>query len=294
MSLSYDVQGLDIQKTFLAFNTVQKLMPIAQFLSGKLTSQLSLNGKLGESMMPDLSTLNGKGVLLMLEGVLSKFGPMDKLASMLQVNALHNFSLKDIKTYFEFSNGKVLVKPFKLKVKDIEMEIGGIHGLDQTIDYVINMKLPRALLGSQANNLINNLASQAVAKGIPVKLSDMISLNVGMGGTIKNPAIKLNMKEAGTSIAEDLKKQAADFAQAKIDSAKKAAKDTLTAVKNELIKNAKEELLKKLGGKKDTANVDTAAKQPADPKKRLEEAGKNVLNNLFKKKKPAADSTNQK
>src|SRR5688500_10563833 len=27
MSLNYDVQGLDIQKTFLPFNTVQKLMP---------------------------------------------------------------------------------------------------------------------------------------------------------------------------------------------------------------------------------------------------------------------------
>lgn len=291
MSLNYDVQGLDIQKTFLAFNTVQKLMPVAQFLSGKLTSQLSLNGKLGESMMPDLSTLSGKGFLLMLEGVLSKFGPMDKLASTLQINTLRNFSLRDIKTYFEFSNGKVLVKPFKIKVKDIEMEIGGLHGLDQTIDYVINMKLPRALLGTQANNLVNNLVSQAAAKGIPVKLSDIISLNIGMTGTIKNPAIKLNMKEAGTSIAEDLKKQAADFAQAKIDSAKKAAKDTLNAVKNELIKNVKEELLKKLGGKKDTVSVDTAVKQKTEPGKRLEEAGKNVLNNLFKKKKPATDST---
>lgn len=290
MSFNYDVQGLDIQKTFLAFNTVQKLMPIAQFLSGKLSSQLSLSGKLGESMMPDLSTLSGKGALVVLEGVLNRFGPMEKLASTLQVNELQKISLKDIKTYFEFSNGKVLVKPFKLKVKDIDMEIGGIHGLDQTIDYVINMKLPRALLGSQANNLVNNLASQAVAKGIPVKLSDVISLNVGMGGTIKNPSIKLNMKEAGAGIAEDLKKQTADFVQAKADSAKKVLKDTLNAVKNELLKNAKEQLLKQAGGQKDAG--DTSAAQPAtDPKKRLEEAGKNVLNNLLKKKKPAADTT---
>ncbi len=286
MSFSYDMQGVDIQKTFLAFNTVQKLMPVAQFLSGKITSQLNLSGRLGESMMPDLATLSGKGVLLIMEGVLNKFGPMDKLASALKVSELQKLSLKDVKTYFEFSNGKVLVKPFKVKVKDIDMEIGGIHGLDQSIDYVINMKLPRALMGAQANALVNNLASQATAKGIPVKMSDVINLKVGMGGTIKNPVLNLNMKEAGGSITDDLKKQATDFAQAKIDSSKKVLRDTLTAVRNEVLKNAKDELLKQIGGNKN----DTTSKAPAaDPKKRIEEAGKNVLNNLFKKK--AVDTT---
>lgn len=285
MAFHYDVQGLDVQKTFLAFNTVQKLMPVAQFLSGKLTSQLDLNGKLGESMMPDLATLSGKGGLLVIQGVLNRFGPLEKLASTLQIKELQAITLKDVKAAFEFSNGKVLVKPFQVKVKDIEMEVGGIHGLDQSIDYVINMKVPRALLGSQANNLVNNLAKQASAKGIPVEVSDMVSLNVGMTGSIKSPVLKLNMKEAGASIAEDLKKQAADFAQAKIDSAKNAAKDTLQAVKNEILKNAKEELLKKIGGQKDTTKTQTT-----DPKKRVEQAGKNVLDNLFKKKK-AADTT---
>jgi hypothetical protein len=62
ISLNYDVKGLDIQKTILAFNTVQKLMPVAEYLSGKLSSQLSFTGKLGQDMMPDLNSLTGKEI----------------------------------------------------------------------------------------------------------------------------------------------------------------------------------------------------------------------------------------
>ena len=74
-------------------------------------------------------------------------------------------ALQDIKNSFEFANRKVLVKPFQVKVKDIDMQVGGMHGVDQSIDYAINMKLPRSLLGGQGNVLINNLASQAASKG---------------------------------------------------------------------------------------------------------------------------------
>jgi len=283
ISLSYDMEGVDIQQTFLAFNTVQKLMPVAQFVSGKISSNLSMNGSLGASMMPDLSTLSGKGSLVVLDGVLNEFAPMNKLASTLNIKELQRFPLKDIKALFEFSAGKVLVKPFTVKIKNIEMEVGGMHGLDQSIDYVINMKLPRELLGTQANSLVNNLASQAAAKGIPVKLSDVINLKVNLGGTIKNPQVNLNMKEAGASMEEELKQQAAEFAQARIDSAKKTVSDTLKALKEEAVKTVKDEILKQLGGQKDSAGAAT------DPKKRIEEAGKNVLKNIFKKKADDSD-----
>jgi hypothetical protein len=99
ITLGYNVTNVDIQQTFLAFNTVQKLMPIGKFLSGKLSSQLNLSGKLGENMMPDLTTLSGIGNVLMLEGVLKSFAPLDKLSQTLNVNSLQNISAKDIKTF---------------------------------------------------------------------------------------------------------------------------------------------------------------------------------------------------
>ncbi|MBO9631924.1 MAG: AsmA family protein [Chitinophagaceae bacterium] len=297
ITLNYDVQNLDIQKTFFAYNTVQKLMPIGKFIAGKLTSKMSVKGNLGGDMMPDLTTLTGEGNLFLLQGVLSKFGPLDKLASTLNLNDLQNFSVKDIKNYFEFANGKVLVKPFNVKVKDIDMEIGGMHGLDQSLDYVINLKVPREKLGSQANQLVNNLASQANAKGVPVNISETISFKVNLGGSITNPSIKTDLKGSGSSLAQDMKAQADQFVEAKkkaadsaIAVAKQQAKDSLESAKKQAAAALKEELTKQLSGKKDTSA--TGESKP-DLKKDLENTGKGLLNNLLKKKKNPADSTKQ-
>lgn len=282
ISLTYDVSNLNAEKTFYAFNTVQKLMPIGKFISGKISSKLTLNGKLGQDMTPEISSLSGNGALQLLEGALKKFAPVEKLAQTLNVSELSNFSMNDVKAYIEFANGKVLVKPFHVKVKDIDMEIGGVHGIDQSIDYAIAMKLPRSLIGSQGNALINNLAQQASNKGVAVKVSDVINLNVKMGGTITNPQIKTDLKEAAGDIAADLKQQATDFAKQKIDSAKNELKDSANAIKNQVIKDVKDDLTKQLlGGNRDSAS---SGKPLENATKNAEQAVKNTLNNLLKKK----------
>ncbi|MBN8787983.1 MAG: hypothetical protein J0I84_12915, partial [Terrimonas sp.] len=281
IALTYDVSNLSAEKTFYAFNTIQKLMPIGKFISGTISSKLTLNGKLGQDMTPEISSLTGNGALQLLEGALKKFAPVEKLAQTLNVNDLSNFSMKDVKAYIEFANGKVLVKPFKLKVKDIDMEIGGMHGIDQSIDYAIAMKLPRSLIGSQGNALINNLAQQANNKGVNVKVSDVINLNVKMGGSITNPQIKTDLTEAAGNIADDLKKQATDFAQQKIDSAKQGLKDSVASIKNQVIKDAKDELAKQILGTKDSTS---SGKPLENTTKNAEQAVKNTLNNLLKKK----------
>lgn len=295
ISLSYDVKGFDVEKTFTAFNTIEKIMPIGKFLSGKLSSQLTFNGNLGDNMMPDLASLTGNGNLLLIEGFLKKFAPVEKLATLLNVKELESFSVKDVKNYIEFANGKVLVKPFKLKVKDIDMEIGGMHGFDQSLDYVINMKLPRALMGDKGNAFVNNLLGQVNSKGVPVKLGDVVNLKINMGGSITSPVLKTDLKQSANSLAEDLKQQATDFAKAKIDSTKKAVtgavKDTIASLKKQAVQAAADELKKQLFSKGDTSN----ANKSADGKKNIEESAKGLLKNLspFGKKKKNVDSVQQ-
>ena len=283
VALNYDVKNLDAQKTFFAFNTVQKLMPVGKFISGIINSQLSMTGKLGSNMMPDITTLTGKGDVLLLNGFLRKFAPVEKLAQTLNISQLTDFALKDIKTYFDFANGKVLVKPFHVKVKDIDMEIGGVHGIDQSIDYVIGMKFPRSLMGAQGNALINNLAQKASSTGIPVKVSDSVNLTVRMEGSITNPVIKTNLKESAESIATEMKQQATEFVKTQIDSTKNTVLDSAKAIKNQVVKDLKEDITKQLiGGKKDNASAEEKPLENA--KKNAENTIKNTLNNLLKKK----------
>lgn len=285
IAMSYDVSQVDIQKTFYAFNTAQKLMPIGKFLAGKLTSVLSANGKLGDNMDIDMNTISGNGNLFLIEGFLSKFAPLDKIASVLNVKELQSISMKDVKTFFEFSNGKLLIKPFTVKIKNIEMEIGGLQGIgfDEGMNYAINMKLPRVLMGTHGNQFVDNLAAAANSKGIPLKLGETVNLKMAMGGTIKSPTLKVDLKQSGEKLADQMQQQVKDFVQAKVDSAKKAATDTLKSVKRQLQEAALEELKKKMQQKKDTVTVQdtTPVKNSGDKTK---ESIKGLFDNLLKKK----------
>jgi hypothetical protein len=288
ISLSYNVKDVDIQKAFFAYNTMQKLMPMGKFLAGKLTSQFSMTGKLDDKMFPDLGSLTGNGNLLLIQGILSKFQPLEKLASTLDVNELRDISLKDIKSHFEFANGKMLVKPFNLKVKDIEMQVGGMHGFDQSIAYIIGMKVPRKYLGTNGNTLVNNLAAQANSKGIPVTLSDMVDLNVKMSGSITNPVIKTDLKQTVGDVGKELKQQATAFVQQKTEETKQTLKDTATAIKNQVVNDVKTELVKQLTGTKDSTNKSSLQ----GTKQKTVETVKNTLGGFLKKKK-VADTTKQ-
>ncbi len=288
IGLSYDIKDMDVQKAFLSYNTIQALMPIGKFLSGKLNSQLSLTGNLYGSMMPKLNSLSGKGNLLLLKGVLQKFAPLEKLATVLQIDRLKSISVKDIKNYIEFANGRVLVKPFTIKIDNIEMQIGGFHGFDQSIDYGIQMKLPRSVMGSKGNELVNSLTAKALSKGIPVKPSETINLNIKMTGSISNPSIGIDLKEMAGDALEGIKEQAKDFVQAKIDSAKQKVKDSLAAVKKQLTDKIKDKLKDQIFGK-DTSTQnnnppDTSQKKPAPNIK------KTIKDIFIKPKKPAKDT----
>jgi hypothetical protein len=289
MGLSYVIKDMDVQKAFLSYNTIQAIMPIGKFLSGKLSSELSMSGNLNGDMMPDLKSLTGKGNLLLLQGVLNKFAPLEKLASALQIDRLKSISIKDVKNYIEFANGKVLVKPFTLKIDDIEMQIGGMHGFDQTMDYSIAMKVPRKYLGTQGNNLVNNLVTQATNKGIPVKLGEMVDLNVKMGGSLTNPSVKIDLEKVAGDAMDELKDQAKDFAQQKIDSVKTKVSDTLKVIKEKAKEEIKDKIKEQLFGK------DTAKAASADTAKKKPETTIKKIKDLFgrPKKNPSTDTIKQ-
>ncbi len=294
IQLKYDVKNINIQKAFYAFNTIQKIMPIGQFLAGKISSALTINGNLHGNMMPDLSSLTGNGNFFLIEGVLNKFKPLEKIASSLNIKELEKLSVRDIKNYIDFKNGKVLVKPFILKVNDIVLEIGGMHGFDQTIDYVVQMKVPRKYLGTQGNSLVNNLVAQANNNGIPITLGETVDLKINLTGKLSDPIMKTELKEVAGDAMKELKQQAEDFVKQKIDSTKQTIKDSANSIKKQITDDLKDELKKQIFNQKDSLKTDTTTVKPLDNvKQKAEQSIKNTLNNLLnKQKKPVKDTVN--
>ena len=280
IQFNYTLTNVDVQKTYTTFNTVQKMMPVAKYVSGRVSSTLNLDGKLGADMMPVTNTLTGKGIMNLIGCTLSNFPVTDQLADKLHLTQFKTIKVQDQKIVFAFANGRVTIEPYKMKIGDIDAEIAGSHGFDQTMNYGVNLAVPRAMMGTEANNMVNGLLSQAAGKGVPVKLGDKVNLAVKIGGTTTSPKIETNLKnvagDAVNTVKEEIKKEVAK----KVDSVKTVVKDTLKTIKNQVVGQAKDELKKQfLGGSSDTSKN----KKPDA----IKDAGDNLkkgLNGLFKKK----------
>ncbi|HZZ76765.1 MAG TPA: AsmA-like C-terminal region-containing protein [Puia sp.] len=219
-ALNYDVKTLDVQKTFFAFNTIRRIMPVAKFISGNINAHMRMSGSLNNDMTTDLRTLYGEGQVELISGTMKEFDPMDKLSQSLDIIGLKDMPMNEVKADFSFRSGKVAVSPFLVQTGNIEMEIAGSHGFDQSVDYGISLKVPRSQLGNRGSNFVKHVVEQAAVKGIPVKLQDAVNMNVQVCGTINNPDVKEDMDAVVDHAATNLKKEIDDFVNAKLDSAR--------------------------------------------------------------------------
>jgi hypothetical protein len=236
IDMVYDVAGLDLQKTLFTFHFLQNMMPVGKFMSGKFDARMSMAGRLGDGMSPEPKTLHGTGSILLHQGSIRDFAPLNQLFQSLDISAQKEIALENIKTDFSYEGGKMTMDPFIVHAENLDMEIFGKHGFDQTLEYGINLKVDRTRLGNKGSVFVKNVVKDAADKGIPIRLADAVNVNVKMGGTINNPDIKTDMNATVDQASDDLKKEVDDFVNAKLDSAREQLRKPAIAKKQAVVK----------------------------------------------------------
>ncbi|RXR20679.1 AsmA family protein [Flavobacterium amnicola] len=255
-NMALDLSKVDIAKSFTQLDMLRSIAPIAGAITGRLNSTIKLNGNLDAvEMTPDLKTITGDllGQLLSSTVNAKNSQMLTALGSQVKFLDVSKINLNDIKAAVSFKDGKVVVKPFKVKYQDINAEIGGAHGFDQSMNYNIKMDVPAKYLGAEANKLLAKLTPAEASK------IESVPITALMTGNFKNPKVSTDMKQATSNLVMQV---------AKLQKEKYLGKGT-DALSNILS-----------GGKpKDTSKT-------SDPKKdAVKNTANQVLNGLFGKKK---------
>ena len=244
---------VDIKETFTQLEMMKKIAPIAGVINGKLNSTINLSGKLDAvEMTPDLNSISGDLIGQLLSTTVNeKTSPLlNKLDESVKFIDLSKLNLNDLKAALTFKDGKVNVKPFDIKYRDIKVNVGGQHGFDQTMNYNIKFDVPAKYLGTDANKLIAKLtpAESAKLENIPV--------NAVLSGNFKNPKVSTDMKQAITNLTAQLVKSQKDKLMNQGTNALgnllngTKSKDTVKTRQNEEVKTKAKDLLNGLFGKK--------------------------------------------
>ncbi len=288
VNFKYAVQSLNIQKAFEKLNTIQMLAPVCKFIDGTFNTELAMDGVLGKDLSPQWMTWSGNGLLAVLKGAIKGFAPLEKLAEELKIKALDNISLQDMKTWFKFKDGRVEVGPFEIVKDNIKMAVAGSHGIDQSLDYKIFAAIPKDKMGKQASAMVDNLASQAKAQGISLKVPDFINVAIDVQGTITQPKIKLNYEDAFNNAKQSLMQMAQAYADSlkgevtqRVEKEVEELKNKATEKVEEELDKAKEQLEAKKQALEDQAKEELE-KQKAKAKKELEDKAKKEAEKLKK------------
>lgn len=333
-NMRLDLNKMDFQKSFKTFNSFRILAPIGAYINGLFNTSLVLKGKLKDNMMPDLSTVDAKGFLETVNGVVKGFKPLDAVAQALDITELKKDFFLNTKNWVAIREGGVDVSAFDIKVKDIQMTIAGRHTISQDIDYTVKLKIPRKYLdqnpaGKLAATGWKQLKQQASKVGVQLQESEFVNMLVNLTGNVSNPKTQFNLlagdgktvvtdavKETVDQELENQKKKLEDEAKKKFaeaeakakdkagkvaDSLRAAAQRELDQKKAELEAKAREKINKEIGGKV----ADTLGKKAQEKLGEVIDKGKTQQEvdkvkkelekfNPFKKKPKPGDTTGVK
>ncbi len=298
IDFGYSLQEIDIQTLAKNFVSIDKLAPIAKYTKGKVSSNLEMKSALTKNLEPIYSSLTGGGDLFTNMVTISGFEPLTKLGEELKINKLANQTIRDLKAKFKFTDGKVVLSPFNVKLSGIDTRVEGSTSFEQAIDYKMTMNIPKEMipagmikLAEQGLSKVNGVVPKLDLGGIP----DVIPVKALVGGTVMKPKVSTDFKDAllkaTGNFKDNLKEKGKELVDKAKDSVKTIINDKVNEVKEDL--NAKKQQILEDGQKQ-------ADKFKAEGKKLAEQArqeGENACDAAYKEagsnpiKKKAADVT---
>ena len=259
--------GLNIQKasfeeTFKQLDMIQKIVPIFAKTGGNYSVNLDLKTPLDNTMSPDLMSLTAKGILQSNDIHIQNLDVFNTLSTLLKNDKLKNIEAKDIKIPFTIENGLLKTSPFDIKMGNINMNLSGTTGLDQTINYTANITLPESATGGYINNVTATIGGTFTKPEIKLDTKELI--NNAIKTTVDSQLTKLTGKDKEERIAA-LREQA--------DAAGKKLVEAAEQEGQKLIDKAQKPL-EKIGAKTAAAALVKEAQKQADKLK--EEAEKAI------------------
>lgn len=274
ISYDMDIKNFDIKAVTTTFATVEEMAPMSKYANGSFNTALKFDGTLDQEMMPDLMSLSGNGSMITNNVKVEGFPAMEKLGTILKNDKLKTLAINDTRVNYEFKDGRVFVEPFDVKLGKSTGTISGSNGFDQTLDYIMKLKVPSTELG--AGEALNKLNEQAASIGANLKAAEFVDVDVLIKGTATEPKVSVNLKDVAGNLVEDVKEQVKEIVKEKVEEVKGKALEEAKQQADKLRAEAKKQADKvRAEGKKAGDKVRAEAKKQAQ--KLMDEAGSNFL-----------------
>jgi uncharacterized protein involved in outer membrane biogenesis len=281
--MTLDMLGVDIPSSYATFVTVERLAPMAKYCRGDANVKLEYNSLLDASFSPLYGTIQANGRVFTRDLQIYNLKSFVQLSELLKNEKFREMAPDDMDIKFRVRDGRVIVDPFDLDFDDSRITVSGSHGIDLTMDYLLDMNIAKSDLGEGVNAVMSGVAALASGAGFDLPQSDYVKVKARITGTFSDPKITTDLSGNLQSAKESVKAAIEERVTEEVKKVEEEVREEVSQKAEEIMKQAEEEAgrIMEEARKQGEELVKEAEKQGASL---VKEAGSNPIKKLAAQK----------
>jgi len=206
VDVSVALKGADISSAYSQFVSVERLAPMAKYCRGTANINMVFQSLLDATFTPLYESINASGQMYTRGLQIYDLNTFVKLSDMLKNEKFKEIAPDEVEVSFKVRDGRVIFAPFDMAFESSNIKMSGSHGIDMTLDYLLDMNIAKSDLGKGANEMMNGMALLAAGAGIKIPQSDYVKVKAKITGTFQEPKIatdlSANLKSSGETVVQ--------------------------------------------------------------------------------------------
>jgi hypothetical protein len=238
-------------------------------------------------MKPVMNSIVGAGSLGSEFIEINNSQTFAKIGDLLKSDRFRVITMENLVLNYSIRNGRVYIQPYQTRIGNKELIMKGDQGIDQTMNYELQMKIPRSELGTTAQEGMAALSSMAAEQGIILEPGETVDVKFMVTGTFSDPVIRPVFGEGVSSITDQVVDQVREQVEEKVDEVREEVRQEVEEARQEVSEEINREAERILSEAQERADqVKQEAKNAGEElvrlaeeegQKRISDAGSNPL-----------------
>lgn len=199
------IKGIDVHDLFYECENFTQDFIVEKHLKGKADVDLTLKSELSETLAMDFTKLDVDGDLMIKNGELIEFEPLQELAKFVRLDELERVQFSELANHISIKNETVIIPKMEIKSSAIDLAIAGEHSFHNDIEYHFRLLLSD-VLGKKAKERKQENTEYAVDEN-----AGKMYLYLVMKGTVDDYRIAYDTKAVKDKIKEDFRQEKKDL-----------------------------------------------------------------------------------
>lgn len=181
-------------------------------LEGLVTSDVIFASSMKNNLDIDLNSIKTHAELMIENGRLVNYSPMQSLSKFLKVEDLTDIRFATLHNQIDIANEIIYIPAMEIKSSALNLQLMGTHTFDNELDYHFTIALAD-LIASKFKRRNKGFDNQAEFGPVEDDNRGRTKVFVSLTGTVDNPVVKYDKKAMRDKIAGDLKTQKVELKQ---------------------------------------------------------------------------------